>query len=73
MLMNLRSDPFERAWNESIGYEKWALERVFMIAPVGNIVAEWLQSFKDFPPRQTSGSFNLSNVLDSITKGVGDK
>jgi len=73
MLMNLRSDPFERAWNESIGYDKWALERVFMIAPAGAIVGEWLQSFKDFPPRQKPGSFNLSNVMDSITKGAGDK
>ena len=73
MLMNLRSDPFERAWNESIGYDKWALERVFMIAPAGAIVGEWLQSFKDFPPRQKPGSFNLSNVMDAITKGAGDK
>ena len=73
MLMNLRSDPFERAWNESIGYDKWALERVFMIAPAGAIVGQWLQSFKDFPPRQKPGSFNLSNVMDAITKGAGDK
>jgi arylsulfatase len=73
MLMNLRSDPFERAWNESIGYDKWALERVFMIAPAGAVVAEWLQSFKEFPPRQKPGSFNLSNVMDAITRGAGDK
>jgi arylsulfatase len=73
MLMNLRSDPFERAWHESIGYDKWALERVFMIAPAGAIVGEWLQSFKDFPPRQKPGSFNLSNVMDAITKGAGGK
>ena len=73
MLMNLRSDPFERAWNESIGYDKWALERVFMIAPAGAIVGQWLQSFKDFPPRQKPGSFNLSNVMDAIMKGAGDK
>ena len=73
MLMNLRSDPFERAWHESIGYDKWALERVFMVAPAGAIVGQWLQSFKDFPPRQKPGSFNLSNVMESIKKGAGDK
>ena len=73
MLRILRSDPFERAWHESIGYDKWALERVFMIAPAGAIVGEWLQSFKDFPPRQKPGSFNLSNVMDAIKKGAGDR
>jgi arylsulfatase len=73
MLMNLRSDPFERAWHESIGYDKWALERVFMIAPAGAIVAQWLQSFEEFPPRQKPGSFNLSNVMDAIKKGAGGK
>jgi arylsulfatase len=73
MLMNLRSDPFERAAHESIGYDKWALERVFMIAPAATIVGEWLQSFKEFPPRQKPGSFNLSNVMDAVTKGAGDK
>ena len=73
MLMNLRMDPFERAWDESIGYDKWALERVFMIAPAGQYVGQWLQSFEDFPPRQKPGSFNLSNVMDAIKKGAGDK
>jgi len=73
MVMNLRMDPFERAWHESIGYDKWALERVFMVAPASSIVAQWLQSFEDYPPRQKPGSFNLSNVMEAIKKGAGDR
>jgi arylsulfatase len=31
-------------------------------------VANWLQSFKDFPPRQKPGSFNLDRVMEAVTK-----
>ena len=73
MIGNLRSDPFERAWHEGIGYPQWQFEHMFMYAPAGAYVARWLQSFKDFPPRQKPGSFNLDNVMAAITKGAGDK
>jgi arylsulfatase len=36
-------------------------------------VAEWLQSFKEFPPRQKPGSFNLDRVMEAVTRGAGDK
>lgn len=73
MVGNLRTDPFERAHKEAIGYGKWQFEHMFAFAPAGAFVGEWLQSFKEFPPRQKPGSFNLSNVMDAITKGAGDK
>jgi len=73
MVGNLRSDPFERAHKEGIGYGKWQFEHMFAFAPAGAYVGEWLQSFKEFPPRQKPGSFSLDRVLDAITKGAGDK
>ena len=73
MLGNLRSDPFERAEYEGFGYKRWYTEHMFAIAPAGAYVAQWLQSFKDFPPRQKPGSFNLERVMESVTKGAGDK
>jgi hypothetical protein len=39
----------------------------------GDDVGQWLQSFKEFPPRQKPGSFNLNNVLEAIKRGAGDK
>ncbi len=42
MLTNLRMDPFERAWDESIGYPYWWLEHAFMIAPAAGYVGQWL-------------------------------
>ncbi len=73
MLANLRMDPFERAWDETIGYPRWWVDHMFMFAPAATIVGEWLQSFREFPPRQKPGSFNLDRVMEAITKGAGDK
>ncbi len=40
-------------------YNKWGLDRVFIIVPAQAIVIEWIQSFKEFPPRQKPASYNL--------------
>jgi arylsulfatase len=68
LVTNLRMDPFERAEHENaMGFQRWYLERMFLIAPAGAYVAKWLQSFKDFPPRQKPGSFNLDRVMEQVT------
>lgn len=73
-LHNLLMDPFERAESENaMGYQRWYADRMFLIAPAGGFVAQWLQSFKEFPPRQKPGSFNLDRVMEAVTKGAGDK
>jgi arylsulfatase len=66
-LFNLRSDPFERADHEGMGYGQWRVDRAFLIAPAGTYVGRWLQSFKEFPPRQKPGSFNLDRVMEAVT------
>ena len=71
-LTNLRMDPFERAREEhAIGYQRWYLERMFAIAPAGAYVGKWLQSFREFPPRQKPGSFTLDRVMEAVTKPQG--
>ena len=68
-LTNLRMDPFERAEEEhAMGYQRWYMERMFAIAPAGAYVGQWLQSFREFPPRQKPGSFNLDRVMEAVTK-----
>ena len=73
MIANLRMDPLERAFDESIGYDTWWVDHMFMFAPAGAYIGQWLQSFKEFPPRQKPGSFNLDNVMEALTKGASDK
>jgi arylsulfatase len=51
-----------------MGYQRWWTDRMFLIAPAGAYVARWLQSFKEFPPRQKPGSFNLDRVMEQVMK-----
>jgi arylsulfatase len=71
MLTNLRMDPLERAYDESISYQLWASHRMFMLAPAGAYVAQQLQSFRDFPPRMKPGSFSLDRVMEAATRPHG--
>ena len=73
MLANLRMDPFERAWDESIGYGAWWADHMYVFAPAGAYVGQWLQSFREFPPRQKPGSFNLDRVMEAVMDASGDK
>jgi len=70
LVTNLRMDPFERAeYENAMGYQRWYMERMFTIAPAGAYVGQWLQSFRDFPPRQKPGSFNLDRVMEAVMAG----
>ena len=69
-LFNLRRDPFERADWESGAYETWRFERLFLITPGAAYVGKFLGTFKDYPPRQKPGSFNLDRVLESLQEGA---
>jgi arylsulfatase len=70
LLGNLRTDPFERAEYEGYGYNQWFAEHMFLFAPAGAYVGQWLQSFKEFPPRQKPGSFNLERVMEAVTSNM---
>ena len=66
LLFNLRRDPFELAQHNSNTYNDWFLDRPFVIAPAAAIVGKFLSSMADYPPSQTPGSFNLSNVQKQL-------
>jgi arylsulfatase len=70
-LYDLRSDLFERASHESIGYSTWRLDRVYLLVPAQAYVANWLASFKAFPPRQKPASFSLDQVMQKLTEAAG--
>jgi arylsulfatase A-like enzyme len=71
ILTNLRMDPFELAPDIGMDYDRWFIEHMFMIAPAAGYVGQWLQSFREFPPRQKPGSFNLDQVMETVTKAHG--
>ncbi|NNE17132.1 MAG: arylsulfatase [Myxococcales bacterium] len=66
-LFNLRQDPFERASEEAtMFYDKWTIDRAFVFVPAQAIVARFLSTFKDYPPRQKPASFTIDQVLDKL-------
>jgi arylsulfatase A-like enzyme len=67
LITNLRMDPFELAHDIGMDWQRWYLEHMFVIAPAGAYVGKWLQSFREFPPRQKPGSFNLERVMEAVT------
>lgn len=66
-LYNLRADPFERATEDAtMFYDKWMMDHVFMLVPAQAIVAEFLKTFEEFPPRAKAASFSISQVMDKL-------
>ena len=73
LIFNLRRDPYERAQQNSNTYYDWWLDHAFAIAPSAALVGEFLMTFKDYPPSQTAGSFNLTKMqqqIEEMNKGT---
>ena len=68
-LIDMRGDPFERASHDSVLYDYWRFERAFALVPAQAFVANWLASFKEFPPRMKPASFSLDQVMEKLEKG----
>jgi arylsulfatase len=67
----LRSDPFEEADEMGIGYPRWRFDRLFLLVPAQAYVAQFLQTFQEFPPRQTPASFSIDQVLAKMKPPTG--
>ncbi|NOG69112.1 arylsulfatase [Roseicella sp. DB1501] len=74
LLIDLKMDPFERAPVDSNNYNHWLITNAFLIQASQGIVARFVESFKEFPPRQEPASFNVDQILRQMTRaasGVG--
>jgi hypothetical protein len=58
-LFNLRADPFERADITSNTYWDWLAENGILVIAASGLVGQFLQTFKEFPPRQKAASFTI--------------
>jgi arylsulfatase len=65
-LFTLRADPFETADHEGMDYERWRVEHLFAMVPAQAYVAKFLETFKEYPPRQKPGSFSIDQVLENM-------
>jgi arylsulfatase len=66
-IFDLLADPFERG-DKSLLYNEWLVHHVYMNYGANALVGQWLQSFKEFPPRQKPASFNLDEVMRKLSE-----
>jgi arylsulfatase A-like enzyme len=71
LLVNLRSDPFEEAdLSGDMAYWRWRADRVFMLLPAGALVAQYMQTMLEFPPRQSPDSWTPAQMLEKLRKNA---
>jgi arylsulfatase A-like enzyme len=69
-IFNLRTDPFERADETSNTYFDWLISHAYLLVPAQMYVAQMLQTFDKFPPRQEAPSFSVDKVLEKLKAGL---
>jgi arylsulfatase A-like enzyme len=65
-IFDLHADPFERADVESGAYERWFIDRAFLLVPAQAVVVQFLATFREFPPRQKPASFSVDQALAAM-------
>ena len=70
-LFNLRMDPYERADLTSNTYWDWLLRHAFFGTPMQQRVAQFLETFKEYPPSQrAASSFSVDQIMEKLQKSL---
>jgi arylsulfatase A-like enzyme len=70
-MFNLRCDPFERADDNSNTYWDWIFDHAFLLYEMQAVVAQQVENFVKYPPRQKAASFNLDAVMRQLQDAGG--
>jgi arylsulfatase A-like enzyme len=70
-ITNLRRDPFERADFNSNTYFDWMVDHIPQMYLMQDVVAEQIEDFAKFPPRQKPASFNLDALMEQVVAATG--
>ena len=65
-LFNLRTDPFERADITSNTYWDWLLDNAYLVLAGTTVMAQFLATFVEFPPRQKAASFTIDQAMEKL-------
>jgi arylsulfatase len=68
LFFNLRMDPYERAQITSNEYYAWTIHKAYLMLGTQAIAAAFVDSLKDYPPRQKPQSFNLDQIMERLQK-----
>jgi arylsulfatase len=72
LLYNLRMDPYERADITSNSYYAWTLHKGYLLLAGQAIVAEFIGTFNEFPPRQRPQSFSIDQIMEKLQQPTTD-
>jgi len=70
-LYNLRMDPYERAdIGPTNGYYNWLTENAYLLFDGTRRAGMFLQTFKDYPPSQSPGSFTIDKAVEGLKQAL---
>jgi arylsulfatase len=69
-LYNLRTDPFERADVTSNTYYGWFLENAILALAASSVATQFLETFKEFPPRQKAATFTIDQAMEKLENAL---
>jgi arylsulfatase len=68
-VFNLRTDPYERADQTSNTYFDWLIDRAWLVIPAQAMVAQMIETLREFPPSQESASFTITQLMTKLQSG----
>jgi arylsulfatase A-like enzyme len=71
-MFDLHADPYERADITSNTYYDWLIDHVYLLAGAQALTAEFLATFKEFPPSQRPASFTIDQAMAKLKQQIGD-
>jgi arylsulfatase A-like enzyme len=67
-MFDLRADPYERADITSNTYYDWFLSQPYLIFAAQTEVGKFLETFREYPPRQRAASFSVDQIIDKMRR-----
>ena len=52
-------------------YYDWLIDRIFMMFYASALVKRFLDTFKEFPPRQEPASFTINDAVEELERFLG--
>jgi hypothetical protein len=49
----------------------WIFDHLYLFVPAQGLVAQFLETFKEFPPRQKAASFTIDQVVEKMMAAAG--
>jgi arylsulfatase A-like enzyme len=70
---DLHSDPFERADITSNTYWDWVMDHAYIQYGAVGQIAEYLESYKEYPPSQKPASFSVEGMMEDLHRVIDPK